>query len=150
MNGEQERREGEGKECIFCAIVQKKIPAMVIGETQNFLAFLDIQPRSTGHTVIVPKRHVLSYDRLSPQERAELAEFQVRITSTFRDKLGATGYTAVSPNGPSSGQLTGHYALHLLPTFDEKSVELAILQQLPPRSVARFVNKKILEAFGTG
>lgn len=45
------------KECIFCKIVSKEIPANIIYEDDDFLAFLDIHPRSPGHTQIIPKKH---------------------------------------------------------------------------------------------
>ena len=43
--------------CIFCKIVKKEIPAEVVYEDDNFLAFLDIRPQSPGHTLVIPKQH---------------------------------------------------------------------------------------------
>ena len=44
-------------DCIFCQIAAKKIPAEIVYENRNFLAFLDINPRSPGHCLVVPKKH---------------------------------------------------------------------------------------------
>ncbi len=44
-------------ECIFCKIVKKEIPAYIVYEDENFLAFLDIHPQSPGHTQVIPKQH---------------------------------------------------------------------------------------------
>jgi histidine triad (HIT) family protein len=46
--------------CIFCKIVNKEIPAKIIAENKGALAFLDIQPMSDGHTIIIPKKHVVN------------------------------------------------------------------------------------------
>ncbi|MEK7209104.1 MAG: HIT domain-containing protein [Patescibacteria group bacterium] len=46
-----------GAECIFCQIVKKEIPAEIVYEDENFLAFLDINPRSPGHCQVIPKKH---------------------------------------------------------------------------------------------
>ena len=46
------------KDCIFCKIVNKEIPAHIVYEDDNFLAFLDIKPQSPGHTQVIPKKHV--------------------------------------------------------------------------------------------
>lgn len=44
-------------DCIFCKIIKKEIPAHVVYEDENFLAFLDIRPLSAGHTLVIPKEH---------------------------------------------------------------------------------------------
>lgn len=46
------------KDCIFCKIVNKEIPAHIVYEDDDFLAFLDINPQSPGHTQVIPKKHV--------------------------------------------------------------------------------------------
>ena len=46
------------KDCIFCKIIKKEIPAHIVYEDEDFLAFLDINPQSPGHTQVIPKKHV--------------------------------------------------------------------------------------------
>jgi histidine triad (HIT) family protein len=47
-------------ECIFCKIVDKKIPAKIIAENEKAIAFLDVEPISDGHTIVIPKKHYQS------------------------------------------------------------------------------------------
>ena len=57
MNKNIESENSDGAGCIFCKIAKKEIPANVVYEDDNFLAFLDIRPLSPGHTQIIPKKH---------------------------------------------------------------------------------------------
>jgi histidine triad (HIT) family protein len=54
--------------CVFCDIVDKKIPALIIGENQGAIAFLDVNPISDGHTIVIPKKHYKNLSSCSNED----------------------------------------------------------------------------------
>jgi histidine triad (HIT) family protein len=100
-------------DCIFCRIIKKEIPAKIIAETENSLAFLDAFPLTKGHTLVIPKKHHEKIQEISQKENADLFE-TVRKVIAKVDKL--TGATLVAVhNGKESGQEVPHVHVHLIP-----------------------------------
>src|SRR3989344_4228562 len=72
-------------DCIFCKIVRKEIPAHIVYENNDFLAFLDIHPQSPGHTQVIPKKHYRwVWDLPSKDSRSEFSEGEPTIEEYFR------------------------------------------------------------------
>lgn len=76
-------------ECVFCKIVKGEIPSHKVYENENFLAFLDINPRAPGHTLVIPKKHFrwvwdVSSDRNSSPNIAEYFEITQKIANAQR------------------------------------------------------------------
>lgn len=136
--------------CLFCGIVNKKIPARVVFENGHFLAFLDIQPKSTGHVVIVSKRHVADMTDLETIEHNSLGEVLSKICGKMKEKLKATGYTIISSNGMSSGQSVPHFSMHVIPTYVVNGVELPVLNLIQPQKVPGFVMDDVLSRMSDG
>jgi histidine triad (HIT) family protein len=102
--------------CIFCAITSGRAPARFVYEDDNACAFLDINPLRTGHTLVVPRRHVRD---LADEGAAEaLAEVGPALQQTARllsAKLDADGISVLQANGAAAGQTVFHLHFHLLP-----------------------------------
>ncbi|WP_112239605.1 HIT family protein [Kribbella monticola] len=102
--------------CIFCAIASGRAPARFIYIDDNACAFLDINPLRTGHTLVVPRRHVRD---LADQGAAEaLAEVGLALQHTarlLRARLDADGISVLQANGAAAGQTVFHLHFHLLP-----------------------------------
>ncbi len=105
--------------CIFCSIVNGSTPSKKVAENADFVAVLDIQPKTPGHTVLISKRHTDKYDTLSDTELASLNMIKHTVLDKLTNSLGATGSTIMSVNGVSSGQKVPHYAEHIIPTYGE-------------------------------
>ncbi|MBW6451994.1 MAG: HIT family protein [DPANN group archaeon] len=130
-------------ECIFCKIAKKEIPSKMIYEDNEFAAFFDIQPKTSGHIVVVTKRHVAMYHELNASEASNLGKVQFELISRLNSKLKATGYSVVTSCGFSSGQAMPHFALHILPTYSSDAVDLPIMSILQSQKVPPFVLDKI-------
>ncbi len=137
-------QEEPKKECVFCAIVQGKMPAKIVADNEQFIAFLDIQPKAAGHIVVVPKRHVLTYDMLDMAEEAAYNLLVKQLILKQRSALGATGYTLISSNGGSSGQAVPHFSAHIIPTYSKTQVELPVMGLIQPQKVPEFVMDDIV------
>lgn len=102
-------------DCLFCNIVSKKIPAQVIYEDDHTLAFLDIMPRTIGHTLVIPKDHAPTIIELSEAEVAPLFLTVKKMSTLLKQKLGLDGMTIGINQGRVSGQEVDHLHVHLMP-----------------------------------
>jgi histidine triad (HIT) family protein len=103
------------EQCIFCKIVSGQIPAVRVYENEAVFAFLDVNPVSDGHTLVVPKAH---FDRLHDCPAELLSEITLplgKIGKAICDATDADGYNVLCNNGESAGQIVGHLHFHIVP-----------------------------------
>lgn len=137
------------QECIFCKIVKGEIPAKIVAQNNDCIAFLDIQPKAPGHTVIVTKAHVGMGLELSETQKASVQILIDGISQKMMTNLKATGYMTINPNGVSCGQVMPHYAVHLIPTYGQ-SPDLPIMSILQPVKVPEFMMDSVFAALSGG
>ena len=102
-------------DCLFCRIVQKQIPAVVVDETDQTLAFRDINPRSPVHVLVIPKEHISSLMELKPGHTPLLGAIHQTIQNVARmEKIDASGFRIVVNTGKDSGQAVPHIHYHVL------------------------------------
>jgi len=101
--------------CIFCRIAAGEIPATVVHETPDTLAFRDINPRSPVHVLVIPRRHVASIAELGPEDQ-ELAGRLLLAAGEVARQEGITdqGYRVISNIGAWGGQTVDHLHLHVM------------------------------------
>ena len=101
--------------CLFCRIVAGEIPATVVHETAETLAFRDINPRAPSHILVIPRRHIASIDALGPGDQ-ELAGRLLLVAGEIarQERFAARGYRVVSNIGDWGGQTVDHLHLHLM------------------------------------
>ncbi len=108
-------------ECVFCKIIEKKIPSATIYEDPYVISFLDINPRFKGHVLVVPKVHVSTLDQLGDEAIAHLFVVVKHIAKNLVENLGAAGYNIMINNGRVAGQVVPHLHVHIIPRYkDEK------------------------------
>jgi histidine triad (HIT) family protein len=103
--------------CIFCQIVAGESESFVVASSSAAVAFLDINPLATGHTLVVPTRHVTD---LLDGGAAVLAEVAPVVEETARllvGRLGADGLNVFQSSGAAAGQEVFHLHLHLVPRW---------------------------------
>ena len=100
-------------DCIFCKIANKIIPAKIITETKNSIAFLDVFPLSRGHTLVIPKNHYEKVQDMTNDDNTDLFN-TVQSTIFMVDKITGSTLLAVH-NGKDSGQEIPHVHVHLIP-----------------------------------
>ena len=104
--------------CIFCNIINGKIPARKIMETKKSLAFLDAFPLTKGHTLVIPKNHYTKIQEMSKGDNADLFE-TVRVLTKRLELLFSSSLIAIH-NGKESGQEVPHVHVHIIPrTVDD-------------------------------
>ena len=102
-------------ECVFCRIVAGEIPADIIYQDEEFLAFRDIQPQAPTHIVIIPKSHIASITQLTSEQQGLIGRF-ILLAKELAEKEGisTSGYRVAISCGADGGQLVPHLHLHLL------------------------------------
>lgn len=111
------------KDCIFCKIINGDIPCMKVYEDDVCLAYLDINPDSDGHTLIIPKKHYKDIYDIPNDTLSHIYDISKKIMDMLKEKLGCDGFTLLQNNG--SIQEVKHYHLHIKPYYnDKKSIEL--------------------------
>ncbi len=108
------------KDCIFCKIVNGDIPCMKVYEDDICLAYLDINPDSDGHTLIIPKTHYKDIYDIPSDTLSHIYETAKDIMKLLEKKLGCNGFTLLQNNG--SIQEVKHYHLHIKPYYDDKKM----------------------------
>ncbi len=101
--------------CIFCRIIEHKLPARIVHEDDLSIAFEDVNPQAPIHTLIVPKEHIPDIHSIKKEQR-ELIGHLFFVSQQLAEKRGLDreGYRMVINNGRSAGQTVFHVHLHLL------------------------------------
>jgi len=100
---------------IFTKILRGEIPCHRVYEDEHVLAFLDVNPLSRGHTLVIPKEPVETLDRLSDASAAAIGRVLPRIARAVIAATGATAYNVLQNNGPAAHQAVPHVHFHVIP-----------------------------------
>jgi histidine triad (HIT) family protein len=102
-------------ECLFCKIVERKIPAKFIQEDEHTVAFDDIHPQAPVHTLVIPKRHVSAVQDLGVGDESLLARLLISCYKVAAIKgVQRSGYRLVTNTGRDAGQSVDHLHFHVL------------------------------------
>lgn len=109
----------QGDQCVYCQLINNPQQLMVVGETENFYAWLEVQPRAKGHTQIVPKKHKESVLEYSPQEYDEAMSLVREVVMKAKKGLGADGASVTMNIHETGGQMLDHAYISVFPRFEE-------------------------------
>src|SRR3989339_851623 len=104
-------------ECLFCKIIKREIPADIIYENNEVLAFLDIQPVNFGHTLVIPKKHYEKIYNLPDEILKNIAPFIKKIAVAVKNGVNADGINIMMNNDGAAGQIVPHAHFHIIPRF---------------------------------
>jgi histidine triad (HIT) family protein len=107
-------------DCLFCKIVDGKIPAKKVYEDEKVIAFEDINAQAPTHLLIIPKQHIVGLKEARPEDAEILGYCQLVAAKIGRERNIEDGYRTVYNVGPRSGQSVFHLHLHLLGGRDMK------------------------------
>jgi histidine triad (HIT) family protein len=101
--------------CLFCKMVTREVPARILFEDDDLLAFSDINPVAPTHALVIPKRHIQSLNEATPQDAALLGKLVLGAKRAAEEAgLPATGWRLVINNGKEAGQSVFHVHAHVL------------------------------------
>ena len=100
---------------LFEKIIARQIPADIVYEDDQVLAFRDIKPQAPTHILIIPKRHIARIGEAQPDDAALLGHLLLKAATVARAVgLGETGFRLVINNGPDGGETVPHLHCHLM------------------------------------
>ncbi len=105
------------KECIFCRIARGEIPSKKVFEDSESFAFLDINPRNPGHTLVIPKKHVETLMDMEEEDAGALFMSVHKVAGKVMAATKAQGLSISQSNGTAAGQLVSHAHFHIIPRF---------------------------------
>ena len=104
---------------VFAKIIRGEIPCHPVYEDEQVLAFLDINPLSRGHTLVIPKEPVETIDQLSEDAGAALGKALVRVARAVVAATGCRAYNVLENNGAEAHQAVRHVHFHIIPKYDD-------------------------------
>ena len=107
------------EDCIFCKIIKGDIPCFKVYEDDKVLAFADINPINTGHTLIIPKTHAANLLEIAGDDLTAIHQASIKIANAMQVSLKPDGIACLQLNGRAVNQVVMHYHLHLIPRKTE-------------------------------
>lgn len=111
-------------DCIFCKIVAGELPATIVDEDERTVAFMDINPATRGHTLVVPRRHAQDLLSIDPEDLCATAAAAQRLAGRMSERLGAAGINVLNSCGAAAWQTVFHFHLHVIPRYDGDPLRL--------------------------
>lgn len=109
----------DADDCVFCSILAGEIPSRTVHETDDAVAFLDVNPLARGHTLVVPRTHEGRLADLSGDEHAALFAAVYDLVPAVEAAVDADGVTVAVNDGTAAGQEVPHVHVHLVPRRDD-------------------------------
>ena len=113
-------------DCVFCAIAGGELPSYKVFEDDDVLAFLDIQPMTAGHTLVIPRRHVADLLEMPDAMAGPLFAAVGRVARATARAYGADGVNVLQASGAAAGQTVRHLHLHVVPRHGGDGLRLHI------------------------
>ena len=129
------------EDTIFMKIIRREIPAEIVYEDADTLAFLDVKPTAPGHTLVVPKKLVRNIFDADDETIAAVMRTIRKIAPAVRDAVGAYGVHINSNHGEAAGQIVPHLHFHIIPRRDRNGFSFWPQSEYPVGAAASIAEK---------
>ncbi|HUN78735.1 MAG TPA: HIT family protein [Solirubrobacteraceae bacterium] len=114
----------EDPECIFCKLVAGELPARIVDEDERTVSFMDINPATRGHVLVVPRRHARDLLDVPGEDLQAVALAAQRLGRRMSERLGAAGVNLINSCGGRAWQTVFHFHVHVIPRYEGDSMRL--------------------------
>jgi histidine triad (HIT) family protein len=111
-------------DCIFCKILTGEIPATIVAEDERTVAFMDINPATRGHMLVIPRAHAEDLLSVDPEDLQAVALASQRQAVIAKERLGAEGVNLVNSCGAVAWQTVFHFHMHVIPRYADDPLRL--------------------------
>lgn len=118
-------------QCLFCGVVVGTVPSVKVADDDTTYAFMDINPASDGHLLVVPKRHSKDLLDISPDDLAAVTLAAQRVAKAAVGEFGADGVNLLNCCGADAWQTVFHFHLHVIPRYVDKTKDRLVLPWKP-------------------
>ncbi len=110
--------------CIFCKILAGEIPSTAVYEDDSFRAILDVNPAARGHVIIITKKHAANIFELPEEDASKIFVVAKKIATAVKKAYNCDGVNIVQNNGEAAGQTVFHVHVHVIPRFQNDTVNI--------------------------
>ena len=114
------------EDCLFCAIVAGDLPAEKVDEDEHTIAFMDINPWTRGHALVIPREHHKNLYEIPEDQLDHTMRAARRLAIKVRDKLGADGVNILNSSEQAAWQTVFHFHVHVIPRYQGDPLELPV------------------------
>lgn len=111
-------------DCLFCRILAGELPAQIVDEDERTVSFMDINPATRGHALVIPRAHSVDLHDTPPEDVAATAVAAQRLAERARDRLGADGVNLLNACGAAAWQSVFHFHVHVIPRYADDPLRL--------------------------
>jgi histidine triad (HIT) family protein len=111
-------------DCIFCRIISGDIPGQIVDQDEKTVAFMDINPATRGHALVVPRRHARDLLEIDADDLEATIVAAQRLARRMTERLGAAGVNLLNSCGRAAWQTVFHFHLHVIPRYDGDPLRL--------------------------
>ena len=104
-------------DCLFCKIASGEIPATRVREDERTIAFMDINPATRGHLLVIPREHAADLLEIGDEDLAACLLAARELVQRAKDKLGADGVNLLNSCGRDAWQTVFHFHVHVIPRY---------------------------------
>ena len=111
-------------DCLFCKIVAGELPSTKVAEDERTIAFMDINPATRGHLLVVPREHSRDLLEIGDEDLAATTAAARRLAARVKERLGADGVNLMNSCGSAAWQTVFHFHMHVIPRYDDDPLQL--------------------------
>jgi histidine triad (HIT) family protein len=112
------------EDCIFCRIVAGELPAEVVDQDDHTVSFMDINPWTRGHALVIPRNHSRNLLEIGDEDLAQVMAAAKRLAQRMRERLGCDGVNLLNSSEPAAWQTVFHFHAHVIPRYDDDPLRL--------------------------
>jgi histidine triad (HIT) family protein len=111
-------------DCLFCGIVAGTIPSETIDSDEKTVAFMDINPATPGHALVVPRKHSADLLEIGSEDLSATVLAAQRLAKRMKDVLEADGINLINACGAAAWQTVFHFHIHVVPRYEDDPLKL--------------------------
>jgi histidine triad (HIT) family protein len=125
------------EDCIFCKIVAGELPSERVQEDEHTVAFMDINPWTRGHALVVPRNHSPNLYEVAEDDLRRTSSAAKRLALRMRERLRCDGVNLLNASEPAAWQTVFHFHMHVIPRYQDDPLKLPVQpQQAEPAELA--------------
>ena len=111
-------------DCIFCKIVAGELPAEIVDQDEHTVSFMDINPWTRGHALVVPRNHSRNLYEIDDEDLARVSAAAKRLAIRMKERLGCDGVNLLNSCEPAAWQTVFHFHAHVIPRYEDDPLRL--------------------------
>ncbi|MBI2667789.1 HIT family protein [Candidatus Woesearchaeota archaeon] len=131
------------KDCLFCKIIRKEIPADIVYEDKSIIAFFDINPANKGHTLVMPKNHSNNLLEDNEDDLKNISLAVKKIGNAIMKATNAEGLNIISNINSVAGQVVFHTHVHIIPRFKDDGINFKVQRRYYDEGESKKLASKI-------